>query len=121
MTDMNIKYTAEQQQVIDSNAKRMMVVSCAGSGKSTTIVGRVVRLIGSGVPAGSIVLLTFSNKAAADLRYKFNDAAGCDGLTIATFHAFGLDIIKKNLDILGFKAGIGIVNDGERKSVVPRS
>lgn len=118
MTDMDIKYTEEQQKVIDSNAKRMMVVSCAGSGKSTTIVGRVIRLIGSGVPAGSIVLLTFSNKAAADLRYKFNDFSGCDGLTIATFHAFGLDIIKKNLEILGFKAGIGIVGDGERKSIV---
>ena len=51
MTDMDIKYTEEQQKVIDSNAKRMMVVSCAGSGKSTTIVGRVIRLIGSGVPA----------------------------------------------------------------------
>ena len=56
--------TSKQQQVIDSKDKLTVVVAGPGSGKSTTIVERVKRLVASGVPASQIVMITFTNQAA---------------------------------------------------------
>ena len=61
-------YTEEQQSVINSDHKRLLVMSCAGSGKTATIIGRIRRLIAEGVPSSAVLVLSFSNKSADDIR-----------------------------------------------------
>ena len=58
--------TLEQQTVINSDAKKILVLSCAGSGKTTVIVNRITKLWKNGVKPEEILALTFSNKAAQE-------------------------------------------------------
>ena len=117
-----IIYTAEQKEVINSDKKRLLVMSCAGSGKTATIIGRIDRLIKDGIPASAILVLSFSNKSADDIREKLEhglcESIACTNVTVQTFHSFGLDLIKKYHEELGYDKKIVIATDNERKNII---
>ena len=75
-----------------------------GTGKTTTLVRRILSLLDEGVDPASILVLTFSNKAAGELRERIVAKApeAVATLWIGTFHAFGLDIVHRFHDILDF-------------------
>lgn len=88
--------TAQQQQVIDSTSQRIVVLSCAGSGKTTVITLRIASLWEKCVKPEEILALTFSNKAAQEMKKrvcKENPTLGAK-VNVKTFHAFGLEIVK---------------------------
>ena len=60
--------TAQQQKVVDSTSQRIVVLSCAGSGKTTVITLRIASLWKKGVKPQEILALTFSNKAAQEMK-----------------------------------------------------
>ena len=74
-----------------------------GTGKTATLVGRVAHLLATGVPASRILVLTFSTRAAGELRQRVTevarDAAG--DLWTGTFHAFGLEVLHGWHDLVG--------------------
>ena len=74
-----------------------------GTGKTKTLVGRIIGLLGEDVPPGSILALTFSNKAAAEMVDRIAAAAGPKATEIwtGTFHSFGLDLIRKHHGLFG--------------------
>jgi len=74
-----------------------------GTGKTRTLVQRVVSLLSEGVDAASILVLTFSNRAAGELAERFSAAVpeAAPAIWIGTFHAFGLDLVRRYHDILG--------------------
>ena len=76
-----------------------------GTGKTKTLVARVAGLVAAGVDPRSILVLTFSNKAAGELadRIASADADAAAAMWIGTFHAFGLDLIRRYHDELGFE------------------
>lgn len=113
-----ITYTEEQKKVIDSASKRLLVMSCAGSGKTATIIGRIQRLLREGVPSSALLVLSFSNKSADDIRGKLEQDILCGGITVQTFHSFGLDLIKKYHEELGYGKKIVIAMDSERKNFI---
>ena len=89
--------TPQQQLVVDSNAKKIIVLSCAGSGKTTVITSRIVRLWNNGVQPEEILALTFSNRASQEMKKRIckeNPRFGAK-VSVKTFHAFGLEIIRK--------------------------
>jgi DNA helicase-2/ATP-dependent DNA helicase PcrA len=88
-----------QQQVISCTANTIRVVAPAGSGKTQTLVNRVLHQIGVGVRAERILLLTFDNAAATAIRAKLADVItqiGTDpgNVRISTLNAFGYEILK---------------------------
>ncbi len=83
-----------------------------GTGKTRTLVARVLYLMDRGVDPGSILVLTFSNKAAQEIvervaRY-WSDATPT--LFAGTFHAFGLEVLRKHHDRLGLTPGLKVVD-----------
>ena len=78
-----------------------------GTGKTQTLVARVLGLLRDGVPPSRILLLTFSNKAAAEMaeRIAAHDRAAAVSMWIGTFHAFGLDLVRR------FHAELGLPKD----------
>jgi hypothetical protein len=76
-----------------------------GTGKTRTLVKRVIRLIEQGVDPASILILTFSNRAAGELSERIAASVSADAsqIWIGTFHAFGLDLVRRyheQLDLL---------------------
>ena len=113
-----IKYTGAQLEVINSNDKRLLVLSCAGSGKTSTIVGRMLRLIKDNVLPQAILVLSFSNKSVQDLHAKLRAEAITSDVKVQTFHSFGLEFIKKYSSGLDLECRITIINDTDRKKLV---
>lgn len=91
------KPTPAQKPAVDSDAPVSLVEAGPGTGKTTTLLLRLRRLIASGVSPDGIVILTFSNKAARELveRARAGNIPGADRVWIGTFHAFGLEFLRK--------------------------
>ena len=114
--------TAQQAEVVNSDAKKIVVLSCAGSGKTTVITQRILRLCQQGVNPEEILALTFSNKAACEMRtriYKEDKNIGSKiRPNVKTFHSFGLDIIKRFDLALGFTGPIKIIKGNEINAIL---
>ena len=107
-----------QREAVEHFTGPMLVLAAAGSGKTRVITHRVVSLIQRGIPAKGIVALTFTNKAAAEMRERISKAIG-DGaiakaLTISTFHSFGLRVLTKERASLGSGGAFTIFDQGDQ-------
>ncbi len=86
----------------------LLVLAGAGSGKTRVITHRIARLIERGVPAKAILALTFTNKAAGEMAERVHhvmkergNKGSAKGITICTFHAFGLQVLSRERKALG--------------------
>ena len=137
---MAIKWNEDQTKVIQSVDADTLVSASAGSGKTSVMIERVVRLIKSGVPIGSIVMLTFSNAVAAELRERIaaalmkamrEDGANkeelrrqIDGIAMAdigTVHSFCGNLIKEFSEQAGVDPSYSIVTDDEKSGLIDRA
>ncbi|MFP4247859.1 MAG: UvrD-helicase domain-containing protein [Halochromatium sp.] len=98
----------------------LLVIACAGSGKTRVITHKIAHLIGErGLAARSIVALTFTNKAAREMKTRVGQLlkgrAG-HGLRIATFHTFGLELLRREIAHGTLRPGFSLVDpqDGEQ-------
>ena len=95
----------------------LLVLAGAGSGKTRVITEKIAHLIRQGLPARHIAAVTFTNKAAREMKSrvgKLVDDRAIRGLTVSTFHALGLDIIRQEHAALGFKKAISIFDEHDR-------
>ena len=89
-------FTPQQQQVIDEDSAHLVVSAVAGSGKTATLIGRLVRLILSGADPARILVLMFGKSASDDFTARLARAAQRSGFTppkVMTFHGFGMKIV----------------------------
>jgi superfamily I DNA/RNA helicase len=104
--------TPAQQPAVDSDAPVSLIEAGPGTGKTTTLLLRLRRLIAAGAHPESIVILTFSNRAARELveRARAGGIAGADRVWIGTFHAFGLEFLRKFGKLLGLKHDLPVLD-----------
>ncbi|GAC1580817.1 MAG: UvrD-helicase domain-containing protein [Polyangiales bacterium] len=94
----------------------ILVLAGAGSGKTRVITNRIARLLARGVPAASILAVTFTNKAAAEMLERVVTLIGsraAQGLTVSTFHSFGLGLLQREAKYLGFGGGFTIFDQSD--------
>jgi ATP-dependent DNA helicase Rep len=99
----------------------LLVLAGAGSGKTRVITEKIAHLVREGLPARHIAAVTFTNKAAREMKHrvgKIIDDKNIRGLTVSTFHALGLDIVRREHAALGFKKAISIFDESDRLTVV---
>ncbi len=91
-----VKLNRAQQQAVDIGDGPVLVVAGAGTGKTRVIVERIIRLIRDGVDPGSILALTFTEKAAGEMLDRVSEQSLGSALdtTIATFNGFGNDLLQ---------------------------
>jgi ATP-dependent DNA helicase Rep len=99
-----------------------LVLAGAGSGKTSVIAQKIVYLIEQcGYSASNVAAVTFTNKAAREMKARVNKlAAGKDtrGLIVSTFHNLGLNIIRREYRALGYKSNFSIFDSEDARSLI---
>ncbi len=88
----------EQRKAVESIAGPLLVLAGAGAGKTRVIAERIKQIIRKGAEPESVLAITFTNKAAAEMRSRIGP-----GPFVSTFHSLGLTLIKENAKLLGYK------------------
>lgn len=94
-----MKLDKTQQEIVDSNDKNIIVVAGAGSGKTRVLTERVKRLLSDGVEPCNIVVITFTNMAADEMRERLLDIEGIGDAFIGTIHSFANRIMQNSEEV----------------------
>lgn len=110
-----------QQEVVSHVHGPAMVLACPGSGKTRCLTERIINLIGNGVKPSNILAITFTNKAAMEMKNRLRSRVeGFDKMWVGTFHATCLRILKKWYELIGLKSNFNILDSSGQKSTVKR-
>ncbi|EMN31462.1 AAA protein [Leptospira interrogans serovar Pyrogenes str. L0374] len=86
-----VQYSSAQQKVINENTRFVQVVAAAGSGKTSTMVGIIERILVENLfPKESVLVLTFSRKAAIEISNRIQKVTDKNSIRVQTFHAYCL-------------------------------
>ena len=111
-----------QQQAVEFVTGPCLVLAGAGSGKTRVITNKIAHLIrGCGYQARHIAAVTFTNKAAREMKERVGQTLGrkeARGLMISTFHTLGLDIVKREYAALGMKANFSLFDDTDQLALL---
>jgi DNA helicase II / ATP-dependent DNA helicase PcrA len=120
----------QQRLAVETLHGPMLILAGAGTGKTRVITCRIAHMIQHGIPAGRILAVTFTNKAAREMQERVramlprNQAARGESWperpTICTFHSLGVRILRQHIDRLGYKRNFVIYDEAEQLSTVRR-
>jgi len=92
----------------------LLILAGAGSGKTRVITRRVAYLLHQGVPPGSILAITFTNKAAGEMRHRIEALVPDSSVWISTFHSMGARLLRMYADRLGLSRNFTIFDQTDR-------
>src|ERR1700754_810002 len=101
----------EQRQAVEAAEGALLIVAGPGTGKTKTLVRRIEHLAGMGIDPGTILALTFTNKAAREMRERLDIGKGNHGPTITTFHALAQRLLRDASKTV-------LVTDSERATII---
>lgn len=110
----------EQKYAVENIKGPMLICSVAGSGKTKTITYKIANMIDQGVKDYNILGITFTNKAAKEMKSRVNNLVNNSNVLLCTFHKFGLLILRKYIGALGYATNFSIYDDDDQKKVVKR-
>ncbi len=110
----------EQKQAVEHIDGPCLVVAGAGSGKTKVLTTRIAHLIAQGIYSGNILAITFTNKAAKEMKERINKIVSNDYAFVGTFHSFGLRIIKENYKTLGLVQNFTIIDSEDVLSLIKK-
>lgn len=105
--------TPEQQAVIDSRERNLLVTACPGAGKTATVAHKAARWIADGLPASSIAVITFTRRAAHEIKQRIRKLVGpdADNVFVGTFHSLCFAAICRSWQAIGYRSGDLLVLD----------
>jgi DNA helicase II / ATP-dependent DNA helicase PcrA len=116
------KLNPPQRAAVIHGSGPLLVLAGAGSGKTRVITYRIAHLLAGGIPPQAIAALTFTNRAAEEMRERvaalLGDRKTASQLTMGTFHALGLQILRAEHDALGYPRGFVIYDTADQLGVV---
>ena len=97
----------------------LLILAGAGSGKTATMTHRIAYLIEKGISPYKILAVTFTNKAAAEMRQRVERLTGvCPGMWILTFHSMGLRILRENYEAAGYEKNFVVYDTVDQKALL---
>jgi len=118
--DFAAELNAEQLAAVTSAPGASLVIAGAGSGKTRTLTYRVAWLLEQGIPARSILLLTFTNKASREMIERVQSLlpGRSDGLWSGTFHSIGNRILRRHPKEAGYREGFSIMDREDAEDMI---
>ncbi len=118
--EMLEKLNEQQKNAVMHVDGPCLVMAGAGSGKTKVLTTRIAYLIDNGVKDYNILAITFTNKAAKEMRDRVNNLIGEVKSFIGTFHSFGLRIIRENYMYLGLDRNFTIIDSDDVLSIIKK-
>ncbi|MDP2901630.1 MAG: DNA helicase Rep [Methylovulum sp.] len=115
------KLNPQQQAAVKAIDQPLLVLAGAGSGKTRVITEKIAYLVKQGLPARHIAAVTFTNKAAREMKSRVSkllDDKLIRGLRVSTFHSLGLDILRREHKTLGYKAAITLFDEQDKQTLL---
>lgn len=111
----------QQREAVETVSGPLLVVAGAGSGKTSVLTRRIAYLASEfGVPVHSILAITFTNKAAKEMKERIRTFIGsrADDLWMGTFHSICVKILRREADALGYTPQFSILDSDDQKSLI---
>ncbi len=118
---MNLDMLNEQQRLAAETLEGpVLILAGAGSGKTRALTYRVANLVDHGVEPWRILAITFTNKAAKEMKQRISALVGdlADEVWVSTFHAMCAKILRRDIEKLGYKRSFTIYDDDDQSSVL---
>jgi DNA helicase-2/ATP-dependent DNA helicase PcrA len=112
-----------QLRAVTSIEGAVLIIAGAGSGKTRVITYRIAKMLEKGIPQSAILALTFTNKAAREMESRVKELTGrkLTNLTVSTFHAFGVKILREEIEVLGYRKNFSIYDTTDRIELIKES
>jgi DNA helicase-2/ATP-dependent DNA helicase PcrA len=111
---------SSQLEAVSHKEGPLLVIAGAGSGKTRTLIYRVARLVEEGIPPASILLLTFTRRAASEMLSRairlLDDR--CEKVSGGTFHSFANAVLRRYATQVGFESGFAILDRADSESLI---
>ncbi len=121
MDDILSCLNKEQLEAVTADDGPLLILAGAGSGKTKVLTHKIAYMLKEkGVSPYNILAITFTNKAACEMRERLEALCGgeADIMWIKTFHSACLAILRKNPEYIGYKSGFNIYDDTDRKTLI---
>ncbi|MBA4068185.1 MAG: ATP-dependent DNA helicase, partial [Isosphaera sp.] len=118
MPDLLADLTDDQRAAVTHGDGPLLILAGAGSGKTRVITRRVAHLLERGVRPGSILAITFTNKAAGEMRARVEQLVPGNRVWVSTFHSLGARLLRQYADRLGFDRNFTIYDIDDRNKLV---
>ncbi|HEY3460894.1 MAG TPA: UvrD-helicase domain-containing protein [Casimicrobiaceae bacterium] len=116
---MHFPLNAAQRDAVLHDAGPLLVLAGAGSGKTRVITAKIAHLVERGVEPSKVIAITFTNKAAREMRERAQRAlSSAAQVSISTFHSLGLSIVRAEAQALGLKRNFSILDPGDIEPIV---
>lgn len=119
MIDLNT-LNKEQRQAVETLEGPLLILAGAGSGKTRVLTYRIANLIENGVYPGNILAITFTNKAASEMKERVMQIVGDDAknIWISTFHSSCVRILRQDIEKLGYSKDFVIYDTADQEKIV---
>ena len=97
-----------------------LVLAGAGSGKTKVLTTRIARLIDCGIPSYNILAITFTNKAAKEMKDRLERIVPGNYAFVGTFHSLGVRILRENASVLGYDKNYSIIDSDDALSIIKK-
>lgn len=112
---------SEQNKAVRHIDGPVLILAGAGSGKTATMTHRMAYMIENGIDPHNILAVTFTNKAASEMRSRVEALVGeTHGMWIMTFHAMCLRMLRYSADRLGYRSGFTVYDETDSKTLIKR-
>jgi DNA helicase-2/ATP-dependent DNA helicase PcrA len=118
LIDLLADLTQSQREAVTHVEGPLLVLAGAGSGKTRVITRRIANMLRQGIPGDSILALTFTNKAAGEMRERVESLASRSGVWLGTFHSLCARLLRNYASLVGIDRGFTIYDQADRVRVV---
>nr|WP_029328971.1 DNA helicase PcrA [Lentibacillus jeotgali] len=121
MHDLLNGLNKEQQEAVKHTEGPLLIMAGAGSGKTRVLTHRIAYLLGEkDVSPRNVLAITFTNKAAREMKERVNKLVGTEGgqIWVSTFHSMCVRILRRDIDRIGYNQNFTILDSGDQLSVI---